>query len=91
MPSVEIYTKSWCPYCARAKDRLDAKGIDYVEIDVTTDSVRELEMLNRSGRYTVPQIFVGGLHLGGNDDLRTADSNGNLDFLLTGAEQGEAA
>ncbi len=91
MPKVEIYTKSWCPFCARAKDRLDDKGIRYEEIDVTTDSVRELEMVNRSGRHTVPQIFIGGLHLGGNDDLTAADLNGNLDLLLSGEEQGESA
>ena len=91
MPNVEIYTKSWCPFCARAKERLDARGIHYEEVDVTTDSVRELEMVNRSGRHTVPQIFIGGLHLGGSDDLTTADANGNLDFLLSGEEYGEAA
>ncbi len=91
MPNVEIYTKSWCPFCARAKERLDAKGVHYQEVDVTTDSVRELEMVNRSGRHTVPQIFIGGLHLGGNDDLAAADSNGSLDILLSVEQQGKAA
>lgn len=91
MPVLEIYTKSWCQFCASAKDRLNAKGIPYVEIDVTTDRVKELEMIDRSGRLTVPQIFIDGLHLGGSDDLSVADANGNLDFLLFGEERGEAA
>ena len=54
MAKVEIYSKNWCPYCARAKDHLDRKGVRYEEIDVTTDSIRELEMVNRSTRHTVP-------------------------------------
>lgn len=69
MKRVEIYTKSWCPYCHRAKDLLDAKGVDYEEIDVTDDDVREREMIGRSQRRTVPQIFVDGEHVGGFDDL----------------------
>ncbi len=72
MPKVEIYTKSWCPYCARAKDQLDIKGVRYEEIDVTTDTVREMEMVNRSARHTVPQIFIDAHHLGGSDDLLAA-------------------
>ena len=73
MPKVEIYTKSWCPYCARAKKDLDSKGVQYEEIDVTTDLEREREMATRSGRHTVPQIFINGLHLGGSDDLIAAE------------------
>ena len=60
-------------------------------IDVTTDSIREKEMVNRSGRHTVPQIFIDGYHLGGSDDLREAEVSGLLDRLLTGQHEGEAA
>lgn len=91
MSKVEIYTKSWCPYCARAKGHLDRKGVSYEEIDVTTDTVREMEMVNRSSRHTVPQIFIDGQHLGGNDDLNAAALDGSLDRLLSGLEKGEAA
>ncbi len=91
MPKVEIYTKSWCPYCARAKNHLDFKGVRYEEIDVTTDSIREMEMVNRSGRHTVPQIFIDGHHVGGSDDLLAAEVSGRLDYLLHGQEQGEVA
>ncbi len=91
MAKVEIYTKSWCPFCARAKDHLDRKGVSYQEIDVTTDSVRELEMVVRSARHTVPQIFIEGYHLGGSDDLLAADISGHLDRLLSGETEGEAA
>ncbi len=91
MPKVEIYTKSWCPYCARAKDHLDSRGVRYEEIDVTTDSFREMEMVNRSSRHTVPQIFVDDHHLGGSDDLFAAEASGRLDELLYDREQGAAA
>ena len=91
MPKVEIYTKSWCPYCARAKQHLDSKGVRYDEIDVTTDAIREMEMVNRSARHTVPQIFIDDHHLGGNDDLLAAEASGRLDELLYRQEQGEAA
>ncbi|MEE9149172.1 MAG: glutaredoxin 3 [Candidatus Tectomicrobia bacterium] len=91
MAKVEIYTKNWCPYSARAKDQLDRKGVSYEEIDVTTDSIRELEMVKRSARHTVPQIFIDGYHLGGSDDLFEAEINGNLDQLLSGQTEGKAA
>ncbi len=91
MPKVEIYTKSWCPYSTRAKSQLDFKGVLYEEIDVTTDTVREMEMVKRSGRHTVPQIFINDQHLGGNDDLLAAEASGRLDDLLNDREQGEAA
>ncbi len=91
MPKVEIYTKSWCHYCARAKDHLDFRGVRYEEIDVTTDSFREMEMVNRSARHTLQQIFIDNHHLGGSDDLLAAEASGRLDELLNGQEQGEAA
>ena len=83
MAHVEIYTKSWCPFCKQAKAHLDGKGVSYREIDVTTDSVREAEMVERSSRHTVPQIFIGGYHVGGSDDLAAAETSGLLDRLLS--------
>jgi glutaredoxin 3 len=91
MAKVEIYTKNWCPFSARAKELLDRKGVPYSEIDVTTDSIKELEMVNRSARHTVPQIFIDDYHLGGSDDLVRADNNGRLDWLLSGQKKEEAA
>ena len=91
MAKVEIYTKSWCPFCANAKEHLERKGVPYVEIDVTTESIKELEMVNRSARHTVPQIFIDDYHLGGNDDLVRAENIGRLDWLLTGQKKEEAA
>ena len=90
MPKVEIYTKTWCSFSVRAKELLDRKGVHYREIDVTTDSMKELEMVIRSERHTVPQIFIDDYHIGGSDDLRAADESGQLDRLLFG-ETDEAA
>ena len=84
MRKVEIYTKSWCPYCALAKDHLDDQGVGYEEIDVTTDSGREREMVHRSGRRTVPQIFIDDHHVGGSDDLLRVERSGQLESLLGG-------
>ena len=83
MSTVEIYTKDYCPYCHRAKTELTQKGVDYREIDVTTDAVKEMEMVQRSGRHTVPQIFINDYHVGGSDDLQDAERSGLLDRLLT--------
>lgn len=91
MARVEIYTKSWCPYCTRAKEYLDRKGVDYEEIDVTTDVFREIEMVKRSLRNSVPQIFINFAHLGGSDDLIEADLSGRLDRLLAGEPEGAVA
>lgn len=84
MTKPEIYFKSWCPYSLRALALLDSKGIDYTPIDVTTDTVREAEMRERAGRTSVPQVFVGDLHLGGFDDIDALDRQGKLDDLLAG-------
>ena len=90
MPRTEIYFKDWCPYSQRALKLLDAKGIDYERIDVTNDLERELEMRERAGRTSVPQIFVGALHLGGFDDIAALDRDGKLDPILAGTAE-EAA
>lgn len=79
---VVMYTTSWCPYCARARRLFEEKGVPFTEIDVEeVDGARE-QMRARSGRHTVPQIFIGELHLGGFDDTRALDQKGELDRLL---------
>lgn len=83
MADIEVYSKKWCPYCHRAKALLDAKGLVYEEIDVTSDSSREQEMIERSGRWTVPQIFIDGESIGGSDDLALLNATGELDRRLT--------
>jgi glutaredoxin 3 len=82
MKKVEIYTKSYCPYCKRAKELLRIKGVAFTEHDVTTDPVKEQEMRSRSGRETVPEIFVDDNLLGGCDDLFDLDEKGELNGIL---------
>lgn len=83
MPHIEIYTTPWCPYCLAAKRLLERKGAAYREMDVSRDPAMRVEMMKRAGgRHTVPQIFVGGRHIGGSDDLHALDRAGKLDPLL---------
>lgn len=82
MADIEVYFKEWCPYCHRAKALLESKGLAYKEIDVTSDSIREQEMIQRSGRWTVPQIFIDGESVGGSDDLALLNATGELDRWL---------
>lgn len=82
MATFEIYTKDWCPYCAKAKTLLRSKGIEYKEIDVTSDIAREQEMIARSQRRTVPQIFIDGEATGGYDNLVELNNSGELQRLL---------
>ncbi len=84
MTKVEIYTKSWCGYSVGAKALLDSKGVAYTDIDVTTDRDTEVAMIERSGAYTVPQIFIDGRGVGGYDQLSALDARGELDSLLDG-------
>ncbi|HXR53318.1 MAG TPA: glutaredoxin 3 [Steroidobacteraceae bacterium] len=81
---VVMYTTSWCPYCTRAKQLFDRKGVKYTEIDVDAVEGARIEMQRRSGRTSVPQIFVGARHLGGFDDTNALDQRGELDPLLAG-------
>lgn len=82
---VTIYTKSWCPHCRRAKALLEAKGVGFREIDVEQSVAALEEMVARSGgRGTVPQVFIGERHVGGNDDLQALEARGGLDALLRG-------
>jgi glutaredoxin 3 len=83
VPLVEIYTKSFCPYCWRAKSFLDAKGVEYEEIAVDYGGEPKQVMIQRAnGRTTVPQIFISGRHVGGCDDLMALDRAGKLDELI---------
>lgn len=83
MPDIEIYTTPWCPYCLAVKRLLERKGAAYREMDVSRDPALRIEMTQRAGgRHTVPQIFVGGRHIGGSDDLHALDRAGKLDPLL---------
>jgi glutaredoxin 3 len=81
-PAVVMYTTSWCPYCARARRVLAAKNVSIEEIDVESAPARRTEMQNRSGRRSVPQIFIGDHHVGGSDELLALEAAGKLDGLL---------
>ena len=88
MPPVDIYTTRYCPYCHAAKALLQQKGVPFTEIDVSSDYERRAEMIERAqGRTTVPQIFIGGVHVGGCDDLHALEEAGKLDPLLAAQEQ----
>ena len=92
MAYTEIYFKSWCPYSQSALELLRSKGVEFTAIDLT-DNADDLEqqMRDRTGRTSVPQIFVGGRHLGGYDDIAALDATGELDLLLNGGSVSEAA
>lgn len=82
-PGIVVYSSPFCGYCAAAKSLLAAKGAEFEEIDVMAEPDRRREMIELSGRRTVPQIFIGGKHIGGFDDLRALDLRGELDPLLS--------
>ncbi len=83
MPPVDIYTTRYCPYCSAAKALLGRKGVAYTEIDLGRDWEKRDEMIKRSnGRMTVPQIFIGAVHVGGSDELHALERAGKLDPLL---------
>lgn len=83
MPDIEIYTQPWCPYCDRAIHLLTKKGVAFKEIDAPQGSKARAEARERSGgRTSAPQIFIGGQHIGGCDDLMALDRAGKLDPLL---------
>jgi len=83
-PDITIYAAHWCPYCQRAKALLTEKNAAFREIDVEADPASREEMIARSRRRTVPQIFIGTRHVGGCDDLFALDHRGELDRLLQG-------
>ena len=82
---VTVYTSDWCPYCQRAKSLLAQKNVAFNEINVDQDEKFREEMIKRSDRRTVPQIFIGDMHVGGCDDLFALDRSGELDRLIQGA------
>jgi len=84
-PAVTVYVSDWCPYCQRAKGLLTQKNVDFREINVEDDAKLREEMIVRSNRRTVPQIFIGDTHVGGCDDLFELDRSGKLDRLIQGA------
>lgn len=82
MAKVEIYTTLVCPYCVQAKRLFDSKGVDYEEIRIDLDPAKRLFMMEKSGRRTVPQIFIDEASIGGCDDLYALERAGRLDPLL---------
>ncbi|HQF53187.1 MAG TPA: FAD-dependent oxidoreductase [Thermoleophilia bacterium] len=82
MARVQMYSMEWCPYCAKAKALLNAKGIEYDEVDVTDDEAKALEMVQRTGQQGVPQFFIDGRWIGGYDNLAYLNATGALDQLF---------
>jgi glutaredoxin 3 len=84
---VTVYSQPFCGYCSAAKRLLDRKGVEYTEIDVMLDPEKRTEMVERSGRQTVPQIFFGDRHIGGFEELNALDRSGGLDKALAAESQ----
>jgi glutaredoxin 3 len=82
MREIIIYSKALCPYCVKAKELLEQKKIDFVEIDILSDDKKKDEMIEKSGRMSVPQIFIGEKHIGGFDDLKELEKKEELEILL---------
>ncbi|QFT77957.1 glutaredoxin 3 [Erythrobacter sp. THAF29] len=84
-PKIDVYSKFACPFCVRAKRLLKAKGVDFNEYDITLGGPKREEMMQRApNAMTVPQIFIGDMHVGGSDDLAALEREGKLDALLAG-------
>ncbi len=84
MADVLIYTTGYCPYCVRARQLLDKKHVSYTDIRVDDEPNKRQEMIAKSGRQTVPQIFINGQHIGGCDDMYALEEQGQLDKLFQG-------
>ncbi|WP_454254304.1 glutaredoxin 3 [Pseudomonas sp. Marseille-Q8238] len=82
MPAVVVYSSAWCPYCIRAKQLLNNKGVAFEEISVDGQPQVRAEMVRKAGRTSVPQIWIGEQHVGGCDDLFALERAGKLDALL---------
>ena len=82
MAKIEIYSAGYCPYCFAAKNLLKQKGVEYIEYPVDQEADLRAEMESRSGRRTVPQIFIDDEHIGGFDDISALDKSGGLDSKL---------
>jgi glutaredoxin 3 len=87
MAVVQVYTTQYCPYCVRAKRLLEERGIRYEEIDVTEDDAVRLDLVRRTGRQTVPQIFIDGRSIGGFEELAALDARRELAGLV-GSDEG---
>lgn len=86
MVDVTLYTRQFCGFCTAAKHLLDSKGVAYTEHDATFSPELKQEMIGKAnGRATFPQIFIGGTHVGGCDELQALDRAGKLDPMLQGA------
>ena len=83
MATVIMYSTAFCPYCIRARELLAKKSIQYTDIRIDEDPSQRKEMIAKSGRNTVPQIFINGQPIGGCDDMYALDSKGQLDELLS--------
>ena len=90
MKKILMYTTRWCPFCVNAKRLLASKGVAVEEVPVDSDPARRQEMMERSGRRTVPQIFIGDRHIGGFDDMAALEHKGELDPLLADAPKAGA-
>lgn len=86
-PQVTLYTTRFCPYCVAAKQLLKSKQVEFTEIAVDGDRDKRAELMRQSGQHTVPQIWIGDVHVGGFDELAALDRQGRLDALLTAAQQ----
>jgi glutaredoxin 3 len=82
MAAVTLYTTRYCPYCTRAKALLGQKGVAYTDISVDNNPALRQEMMAKSGRHTVPQIWIGAHHVGGCDELMALERSGDLDDML---------
>ena len=82
--SVTLYSTPWCPFCIRAKALLKQKGVEVTDIDVSARPELRREMIERSGRHTVPQIWINDTHVGGCDELYALERQGQLDAMLAG-------
>ncbi|KAA6182690.1 glutaredoxin 3 [Thiohalocapsa marina] len=91
MPIVQMYTTAICPYCVRARRLLEHKGVEYEDIRIDRDREQRKIMIQRSNRTTVPQIFIGEVHVGGYDDMAELDAAGKLDPLLQQAGHGSGS
>lgn len=82
MKDVNLYTSRTCFFCMQAKSILASKGISFSEVSIDGSPELRMEMMQRSGRRTVPQIWIDGIHIGGCDDLEALERSGRLDLLL---------
>lgn len=84
MTHVFMYTQTYCPFCDRAKQLLESKGIAWEEVNLDAEPARRAELVERSGRTSVPQIWIADAHIGGCDELVELESRGRLDSMLAG-------